>query len=137
MSRTNYKELVIFSAFRGNKSHEQNEKNHRAAMLGLEVDKIPFTEVIGMYKGESEKSLMVLTSGDFAFKTCFEIAKIFDQESVLTRDNENNARLVYLDNSRPPERLGKLIKVSESEAILSDSYTYVPSLNEYYTTKEF
>ena len=80
---------------------------------------------------------MVLTSGDFAFKTCFEIAKIFDQESVLTRDNENNARLVYLDNSRPPERLGKLIKVSESEALLSDSYTYVPSLNEYYTTKEF
>jgi len=106
-------------------------------MLGLEVDKIPFLEVEGFYKGDSEKSLMVLTSGEFAFKTCFELARIFNQESVLTRDNENNARLVYLNNSQPPLRLGKLIQVSEVEARSQDSFTYVPKTNEYYITKEF
>ena len=133
--RSDYKTLVIFSTDQTSKSPEDNAKNFKAAKLGLEAMAIHFTEVEGMYKGTKEQSLMVFTSGEYSFNQCVTLAKFFNQETILMRDNQNQAQLLFLDNSRPPERLGKLTEVSQELAEQNENYTYVPNTNKYFITQ--
>jgi hypothetical protein len=48
------------------------------------------------------------------------VALMFNQESILLVDNEDNARLYFIDTDRT-ESLGKLTEVSESEALNSSA----------------
>lgn len=129
--RRNYKNIVIMSAHLASRSDADNVKRHRGLIVGLESIQIPFTEVMGVYKGISEKSVMIVISGTTQLKQVRHMAHMFEQESILERDNENQARLVFM-NGDTTLNLGEMRQITKEVAALTDCYTYVPSTNEYY-----
>jgi hypothetical protein len=125
-----YNNKIIFSVFR-NEFNETNEKSHRSTVLALNGLGINTTEVLGVYMGSSEKSIMVQLT-DYNLDNVMTIAKLFNQESILHVND--NATLVFI-NGGPDLCLGHLVEVSETEAKSSDSYTYIPSTNKYIVAK--
>lgn len=124
-----YNNKIIFSVFR-DEFADSNEKSHRSTILALNGLGIETTEVLGVYKGSSEKSIMV-TLNDYTMDNVLTIAKLFNQESILISDNK--AYLLYLEGETVS--LGGLVEVSEIEAKSNDSYTYIPSTNTYIVAK--
>jgi hypothetical protein len=86
---------------------------------------------IGSYNGETEDSYIVPMS---EHGKVMELAREYNQESVLIRYADGECYLYFLDDGSMVE-LGKLVPVSEGEAKESDSYTYRPDLGTYYVTK--
>jgi hypothetical protein len=110
--------------------------NKRIAENAMQSMNMPYEKLVGVYNGKLETSYMV---SDLNFVlTCLGIAKEFNQESVLLRDNENNCTLKFLsDNSFQP--IGKLEAIYETEACAifrqGGSYTYSPRLKQYFTCR--
>ena len=127
-----YRNLIIFSVFR-DEFAETNEKSHRATILDLNSKGIETTEVLGVYKGSSEKSIMVVDT-IFNHKAVLTMAKVFNQESILMSNFVGEATL-FFPSTKEVTNIGKLIQVSEIEAKLNDSYTYIPETNTYLITK--
>lgn len=121
---------IIFSVFR-DEFADTNEKNHRSTMLALNGIGIETTEVLGVYMGSSEKSIMV-DLNHYTLDNIMTIAKLFNQESILHVND--NATLVFIDKS-PDLSLGHLLEVTEQEAKQNDCYTFVPSTNKYLMAK--
>lgn len=117
---------IIFSVFR-DEFFECNEKNHRSTILALNGIGIETTEVLGVYKGSSEKSIMV-DLNHYTLDNVMTIARLFNQESILVV--EDIAKLVFLSND-DFIMFGQLLEVTESEAKQNDCYTFVPSTNKY------
>lgn len=115
-------------------SKEENAKRTKQLDHMLTVQGITHSKVLGMYNGSQETSFMVFITSSDVREFVINLGKFFEQESILDRDAENNARLVFLDNSRPPLNLGKLVQVSQAEAFSTGSYTYEPTKGQYYTT---
>ena len=126
-----YNNKIIFSVFR-DEFADSNEKSHRSTILALNGLGIETTEVLGVYKGSSEKSIMVALN-DYTMDNVLTIAKLFNQESILISDNFK-ASLIFLDGGNNIV-LGQLNEVSETEAKSNDSYTYIPSTNTYIVAK--
>jgi hypothetical protein len=127
-----YNNIVIFSVFR-NEFADTNEKSHRSTILALNGIGIETTEVLGVYNGSSEKSIMV-DATIYNYENVLSIAKIFKQESVLRVDHLGNAHLYFPENTTVLS-IGTLTEVSEAEAKSNDSYTYLPDSNVYLITK--
>jgi len=125
-----YNNKIIFSVFR-NEFTDTNEKSHRSTILALNGLGIDTVEVLGVYMGSSEKSIMVQLT-DYNYDNVMTIAKLFNQESILYVND--SATLVFMDGS-PDLSLGKLEEVSEVEAKQNDSYTFIPSTNKYIIAK--
>lgn len=132
--RSRYTDLIIMSAELSTLSKEENIKRTKQLDHMLTVQGITHSKVLGMYNGYQETSFMVLITSSDVREFVINLGKFFEQESILDRDSENNAHLVFLDNSRPPMNLGKLVQVSQSEAFTNGSYTYEPTKGQYYTT---
>ena len=133
--RSQFKNIVIFSAEKNDRNDLYNAQMHMSARILLEDSGLAFTEVVGSYKGLNEKSFLVVLNDidkDYAFVR--SLAESAQQESILFRDNENNARLDFLTGDHG-YNLGQLVEVSKNEAMTLDNYTYVPSTNKYFTTK--
>lgn len=126
-----YNNKIIFSVFR-DEFADSNEKSHRSTILALNGLGIETTEVLGVYKGSSEKSIMVALN-DYTMDNVLTIAKLFNQESILISDNFK-ASLIFLDGGNNIV-LGQLTEVSEIEAKSNDSHTYIPSTNTYIVAK--
>lgn len=126
-----YNNKIIFSVFR-DEFADSNEKSHRSTILALNSLGIETTEVLGVYKGSSEKSIMVALN-DYTMDNVLTIAKLFNQESILISDNFK-ASLIFLDGGNNIV-LGQLTEVSEIEAKSNDSHTYIPSTNTYIVAK--
>lgn len=125
-----YNNKIIFSVFRSEFS-DTNEQSHRSTILALNGQGIKTTEVLGVYKGSSEKSIMVDLT-DYNMDNVRTIAKLFNQESILV--STDKALLLFLDGSGSVT-LGVLQEVTEEEAKSSDSYTYIPSTSKYILAK--
>lgn len=119
---------VIFSAFRFNRSIDDNEANHRVLCNRLKRKNVNFIEAIGHYKGEKEKSL-ILQSGnleDFEErkKIALHYAIFFEQESVLIVHQDRHAELWYVDL----EKLswGKCVAIGDWKEVsdISDKESY-------------
>lgn len=132
--RARYTDLIIMSAELSTLSKEENAKRTKQLDHMLTVQGITHSKVLGMYNGSQETSFMVLITSSDVRDFVINLGKFFEQESILDRDSENNARLIFLDNSRPPLNLGKLVQVSQAEAFSTGSYTYEPIKGQYYTT---
>lgn len=134
--RAQYLPCIIFSVESSTLSKPENAMNKRIAENAMVNMGIQFEKLVGSYNGGLETSYMVT---DLSFLlTCLGIAKEFNQESVLLRDNENNCTLKFLsDNSLQP--IGKMEAIHETEAcsILRQggSYTYKPSIKQYFTCR--
>lgn len=125
-----YNNKIIFSVFRDEFANT-NEKSHKAVIETLNSQGIKTTEVLGVYMGLSEKSIMVDLS-DYNMDQVKTIAKLYKQESILV--SKGNALLLFLDGSGSVT-LGSLVEVPENEAKSNDSYTYIPSTNKYILAK--
>lgn len=127
---------VFVSAFRTDKSDEQNRVNHEYAFKMLKSRGFNFQVVRGTYKGVSELAF-VLLAGDVKthednLRVAFELAHLYSQESVLEVHNDGTAELHYLDNGYRVERIGTFRAASELEASKRDSFTYEPKSNQYF-----
>ena len=135
--KAQYLPCIIFSVESSDLSTPENAMNKRIAENAMTNMGMEFEKLVGVYNGVLETSYLI-TDMNFLL-TAMGIAKEFNQESVLLRDNENNCTLKYLSNNEL-QPIGKLESIHETEAceifIQGGSYTYKPSTKQYFTCRQ-
>jgi len=117
--------FVIISVFRNNKPLFENIDNTAKAVTHLQSFGLKTKIVDGVYKGDSEKSILVpIINQNFDLSTVKQLASIYDQESILFVDSDRNAKLIFLKNSLGNQNLGKFISVPKGIAIQVENYTF-------------
>lgn len=122
--------LVFISAIKHN---SKDDYNHNQLKRLLEKS-FQYTEIVGSYEGMKEKSYMVVINNLSDLEYMKLLGEEFCQDSILYRDHEGNSNLIFMDG-RESINLGKMVQVSEKEALSSIAYTYVPNLNSYWIAK--
>ena len=128
--------VIIFSVDRASREPKINIEARTDAELTLHSSGIQFTRVLGSYKGDLEHSYMVHAKHFDAIK---ELAKTFNQESILILDNERRASLVYTDGTlidgHDYTKIGQFKAVDERTAKAGDAWTYRANINQYYVVR--
>ena len=131
--------FVIFSVFQSRLSKADNLENHKKVLKHLKNFGLKFKVVEGVYRGESELSIMVpIINQVFDYPTVKQIAHIYDQHSILFVDSDRNAELRFmvkafdasLNELPKSEKLGKFIATTKGIATQCNSYT--KDGNDYY-----
>jgi hypothetical protein len=133
MKQTQFDRLVIISASLDFKT--QLENNGRTLNLGKSLDDLNmnFTPSQGTYKGSNEQSFVVLPRNDEELQVLKDLAfNNFFQESILFRDYNGQASLIYGDDTT--EELGPIKQVSPKLIEQLESYTVMNG--NVYTTEE-
>ena len=123
--------FVIFSVFQSRLSHRDNMDNHKKVLRHLKDFGLRFKVVEGVYRGESELSILVpVINQVFDLATVEQLAHIYNQHSILFVDSDRNAELKFmvkafdenLDQVRS-EKLGKFIATTKGIATQCENYT--------------
>jgi len=127
--KTPFIPCIIFSVEKSTNNNFVNGTNKRITEASLSAMKISYEKVLGNYQGTEEMSYIVtdMTKLD----VIIGIAREFDQESILLRNEDNDCKLYFLE-SKQYQPIGKLEAVTVTEALNNDSYTYSPRLNQYF-----
>lgn len=124
-------QVVILSAELSTLSPEGNERRNSLLNDMITELKLPFKQALGVYKGTSEKSFVVVVNEQADIEVLSNFAfKSFGQESILHQDANQLARLIYSDGKT--EILGKLVQVSRDLIPSLDNYTIMD--DKVYTT---
>lgn len=124
-----YPNIIIFSVFQSSKPESTNLANHRLVIDKLHRLNIPFVELEGVYKGQSELSFLVSMSEQALVEG---LCAFYNQESYLVSDSNRFTSLVML----PFKELIHLGVLTPSETRpMRDAYTYNPKTKFYYYTK--
>ena len=124
--------FVIFSVFQSKLSHQDNLDNHKKTLNHLKAFGLKFKVVEGVYRGESELSIMVPVINEvFDLATVEQIAHIYEQHSILFVDSDRNAELRFmvkpfdasLNELPKSEKLGKFIATTKGIATQCENYT--------------
>ena len=130
--------FVIFSVFQSRLSHQDNMDNHNKVLRHLKDFGLRFKVVEGVYRGESELSILVpVINQVFDLATVEQLAHIYNQHSILFVDSDRNAELKFmvkafdenLDQVKT-EKLGKFIATTKGVATQCENYT--KDGNDYY-----
>lgn len=127
--RAQYIPCIIFSVDQADLDHKHNVMAQKQVENDLRAMGINYERMLGVYQGNEETSYLVTDMS--AVSIILGIAREFNQDSILLRDNENNASLKFFDG-RQILPLGKLNAVSIDEAVKSDAYTYSYRLKQYF-----
>ena len=134
--RSNKPKKIFFSVFTNTRQHSENADNHMTLLASL---KVTHFDCVGVYKGQREDSICVVSYNQSEFQANIEyvksIAKHFNQESILLVDSDDSAKLVYVLDDYTETLDGSFQEVSASEALKLDAYTYEPIKKVYYTVK--
>jgi hypothetical protein len=130
--------FVIFSVFQSRLSKADNLENHKKVLNHLKTFGLKFKVVEGVYRGESELSILVpVINQVFDYSTVEQLAHIYDQHSILFVDSDRNAELRFMVkafdaslNQVKSEKLGKFIATTKGIATQCNSYT--KDGNDYY-----
>ena len=131
--------FVIFSVFQSRLSHQDNMDNHKKVLRHLKDFGLRFKVVEGVYRGESELSILVpVINQVFDLATVEQLAHIYNQHSILFVDSDRNAELKFMVKSfdaslnelPKSEKLGKFIATTKGIATQCNSYT--KDGNDYY-----
>ena len=131
--------FVIFSVFQSRLSHQDNMDNHKKVLRHLKDFGLRFKVVEGVYRGESELSILVpVINQVFDLATVEQLAHIYDQHSILFVDSDRNAELKFmvkpfdasLNELPKSEKLGKFIATTKGVATQCENYT--KDGNDYY-----
>ena len=131
--------FVIFSVFQSRLSHQDNMDNHKKVLRHLKDFGFNYKVVEGVYRGESELSILVpVINQVFDLATVEQLAHIYDQQSILFVDSDRNAELKFmvkafdasLNELPKSEKLGKFIATTKGIATQCNSYT--KDGNDYY-----
>ena len=123
--------FVIFSVFQSRLSKADNLDNHKKVLNHLKTFGLKFKVVEGVYRGESELSILVpVINQVFDLATVEQLAHIYNQHSILFVDSDRNAELKFmvkaydenLDQVRS-EKLGKFIATTKGIATQCENYT--------------
>ena len=124
--------FVIFSAFQSRLSHQDNMDNHKKVLRHLKDFGLKYKVVEGVYRGESELSILVpVINQVFDLATVEQLAHIYNQHSILFVDSERNAELKFmvkpfdasLNELPKSEKLGKFIATTKGIATQCENYT--------------
>jgi len=124
--------FVIFSAFQSRLSHQDNMDNHKKVLRHLEDFGFNYKVVEGVYRGESELSILVpVINQVFDLATVEQLAHIYNQQSILFVDSDRNAELKFmvkafdasLNELPKSEKLGKFIATTKGIATQCENYT--------------
>ena len=130
--------FVIFSVFQTRLSKDENLENHKKVLRHLKTFGLKFKVVEGVYRGESELSILVpVINQVFDLATVEQLAHIYNQHSILFVDSDRNAELKFmvkafdenLDQVKT-EKLGKFIATTKGVATQCENYT--KDGNDYY-----
>ena len=123
--------FVIFSVFQSRLSHQDNMDNHKKVLRHLKDFGLKHKVVEGVYRGESELSILVpVINQVFDLATVEQLAHIYNQHSILFVDSDRNAELKFmvkafdenLDQVKS-EKLGKFIATTKGIATQCENYT--------------
>ena len=123
--------FVIFSVFQSRLSKADNLENHKKVLNHLKTFGLSYKVVEGVYRGESELSILVpVINQVFDLATVEQLAHIYNQHSILFVDSDRNAELKFmvkafdenLDQVRS-EKLGKFIATTKGIATQCENYT--------------
>ena len=123
--------FVIFSVFQSRLSHQDNMDNHKKVLRHLKDFGLKHKVVEGVYRGESELSILVpVINQVFDLATVEQLAHIYNQHSILFVDSDRNAELKFmvkafdenLDQVKT-EKLGKFIATTKGIATQCENYT--------------
>lgn len=121
--------IIIFSVFQLNQCPTINNNNHQLVVKKLTRLSIPFLEVEGVYKNQSELSFLVPMSEAALVEG---LCAFYNQESYLISDSNRFTSLVML----PFKELIHLGQLTASEIRPNrEAYTYNPKTKIYYYTK--
>ena len=124
--------FVIFSVFQSRLSHQDNMDNHKKVLRHLKDFGLRFKVVEGVYRGESELSILVpVINQVFDLATVEQLAHIYNQHSILFVDSDRNAELMFivkpydalLKELPKSEKLGKFIATTKGIATQCENYT--------------
>ena len=124
--------FVIFSVFQSRLSHQDNLDNHKKTLNHLKAFGLKFKVVEGVYRGESELSILVPVINEvFDLATVEQLAHIYEQHSILFVDSDRNAELRFmvkpfdasLNELPKSEKLGKFVATTKGIATQCDNYT--------------
>ena len=122
--------MVILSAELANKSTYWNKVNTDTMRMKLSMGRLgksfQVIEAQGVYKGTKENSFIVKVENKYDVMWLTNLAKQFNQESILYIDARNQASLYYIE-SKTREKLGIFHKVPKSVADNLDAYTMTES----------
>lgn len=124
--------LVIFSVEQTGVTDEQNSARVDMMPKVLRTKNIPFKKVIGYYFGTKEFSFIIPLAD---LPSVFSFIKLFKQESILIVDEDRDCTLKFLNDDISNIRLGKLLNVTQDEAIKRDCYTYDYNNGNYFVTE--
>ena len=130
--------FVIFSVFQTRLSKDENLENHRKVLNHLKTFGLKFKVVEGVYRGESELSILVpVINQVFDLSTVEQLAHIYDQQCILFVDSDRNAELRFMVksfdaslNQVKSEKLGKFVATTKGIATQCENYT--KDGNDYY-----
>ena len=130
--------FVIFSVFQSRLSKDENLENHKKVLRHLKTFGLRFKVVEGVYRGESELSILVpVINQVFDLATVEQLAHIYDQQCILFVDSDRNAELRFMVksfdaslNQVKSEKLGKFIATTKGIATQCENYT--KDGNDYY-----
>ncbi len=132
MKKRNKDAFVIFSVFQSRLSHADNLDNHKKVLRHLKDFGLKFKVVEGVYRGESELSILVPVINEvFDLATVEQLAHIYEQHSILFVDSDRNAELRFmvkpfdasLNELPKSEKLGKFVSTTRGIATQCDNYT--------------
>ena len=124
--------FVIFSVFQSRLSKADNMDNHKKVLRHLKDFGLRFKVVEGVYRGESELSILVpVINQVFDLATVEQLAHIYNQQSILFVDSDRNAELKFmvkpfdasLNKLPKSEKLGKFIATTKGIATQCENYT--------------
>jgi len=124
--------FVIFSVFQSRLSHRDNMDNHKKVLRHLKDFGLRFKVVEGVYRGESELSILVpVINQVFDLATVEQLAHVYNQHSILFVDSDRNAELKFmvkpfdasLNELPKSEKLGKFIATTKGIATQCENYT--------------
>ena len=111
------------------------ENRLRTESLGNDLKALNFehTRCQGKYKGKFEESYVVIVNDAQDLSTLLSLSDQYGQECLLYVNKSREAFYANIKGQR--EKLGYLLPVNEVDAKKSEGFTYVPSLDQYYTVK--
>ena len=124
--------FVIFSVFQSRLSHRDNMDNHKKVLRHLKDFGLNYKVVEGVYRGESELSILVpVINQVFDLATVEQLAHVYNQHSILFVDSDRNAELKFmvkpfdssLNELPKSEKLGKFIATTKGVATQCENYT--------------
>lgn len=115
-------QVIILSGELSSKTFEGNRQRTETLKGVLQDTHINFAQARGVYKGGSETSFVTVPrdTNEIEFLKHLAFEK-FGQESILFQDSNQEAYLIFKDNTT--QRLGRLVEVTKELAESQENYT--------------